>query len=57
MLLQIHDELIFEAPESETQDAIVLIKRVMEEAPLPVMQLSVPLVVDAKAAKSWADAH
>jgi DNA polymerase-1 len=57
MLLQIHDELIFEAPEAEVERATATIKEVMEAAPLPLMQLSVPLVVDANAGLSWAEAH
>ncbi len=57
MLLQVHDELVFEAPEAEADKAAALIKRIMEEAPLPAVQLSVPLTVDARSAKTWAAAH
>jgi DNA polymerase I len=57
MLLQVHDELIFEMPESETTRAIPLICRVMEEAPLPLLHLRVPLAVDARAARNWDEAH
>lgn len=57
MLLQVHDELIFEMPETEVADAIPVIKRVMEEAPFPALNLSVPLVVDARAAANWEEAH
>ncbi|MEM7397343.1 MAG: DNA polymerase I [Pseudomonadota bacterium] len=57
MLLQVHDELIFEMPESEVEGAIPVIKQVMEQAPLPVLDLSVPLVVDARAADNWDEAH
>jgi DNA polymerase-1 len=57
MLLQVHDELVFEAPESEADKAAALIKQIMEEAPLPAVQLSVPITVDARHAKNWAAAH
>jgi DNA polymerase I len=57
MLLQVHDELIFEAPESEVEAAIPVIRRVMEDAPHPALQLSVPLQVDARAAQNWDEAH
>jgi DNA polymerase-1 len=57
MLLQVHDELIFELPESEVDATLPVIKSVMEEACMPVMQLSVPLKVDAQAANNWDEAH
>ena len=57
MLLQVHDELVFESPETEAEEAATLIKRIMEEAPLPAVQLSVPLTVEARSAKNWAAAH
>jgi len=57
MLLQVHDELIFEAPKSEAEKTISVVKKVMETATFPVMDLSVPLVVEAEAARSWAEAH
>ncbi len=57
MLLQVHDELVFEAPESEAQATIAVARRVMEHAPLPAVQMSVPLHVDARAAKNWDEAH
>jgi DNA polymerase-1 len=57
MLLQVHDELIFEVPEESANDAIPLIQKVMCDAPLPAVQLSVPLEVDARAADNWNDAH
>ena len=53
MLLQVHDELVFEAPEDEAEKAIALIKNVMTKA----ASLSVPLEVEANQATSWADAH
>nr|WP_314122212.1 DNA polymerase I [uncultured Brevundimonas sp.] len=57
MLLQVHDELVFEAPEAEAGRAIAVIKRVMENAADPAAALSVPLVVDARAAANWDEAH
>ena len=53
MLLQVHDELIFEVPEAEIDDTIAVVKRVMEGA----AHLSVPLTVDAGIGDSWAEAH
>lgn len=57
MLLQVHDELIFESPAARAQEAIPVIKRVMESAAEPALRLSVPLQVDAKAAQNWEEAH
>jgi DNA polymerase I len=57
MLLQVHDELIFDVPESEVEITLPLIKQVMQNAPLPLLSLSVPLEVDAKAANNWDEAH
>jgi DNA polymerase I len=57
MLLQVHDELVFEAPEAEAEAVIAVARRVMEQAPEPAVSISVPLVVDARAAANWDDAH
>ncbi len=57
MLLQVHDELVFEAPESEVDAVIKTACRVMERAPEPAVTLSVPLKVDARAAANWDEAH
>ena len=57
MLLQVHDELIFEAPASEAEDTIAVVKQIMENACFPVMELSVPLIVEAEAGTSWAEVH
>ena len=57
MLLQVHDELVFEAPEGEAEAAMAVIRRTMETAPEPAAALSVPLVVEAKAAANWDEAH
>ncbi|WOJ90333.1 DNA polymerase I [Methylocapsa polymorpha] len=57
MLLQVHDELVFEAPDGEVEATIALVRRVMADAPHPFVQLSAPLQVDAKAAQNWDEAH
>jgi DNA polymerase-1 len=57
MLLQVHDELVFEVPESEVAQTIPVLKQVMEDACAPVVELSVPLVVEVGQAKSWDEAH
>ena len=57
MLLQVHDELVFEAPEAEAQALCTLAARVMSDAAEPAVALSVPLTVDAKAAINWDEAH
>jgi len=57
MLLQVHDELIFEVPTAEVKDTIAVVKEVMESAPHPAVALNVPLQVDARAADNWDEAH
>ncbi len=57
MLLQVHDELVFEVPEGEVEKTMPVITRVMEDAPMPALSLSVPLQVEAHAAGNWDDAH
>jgi DNA polymerase-1 len=57
MLLQVHDELLFEAPEAEVEHTAQLVKTVMEGACAPHCELSVPLVVETGWAKSWDEAH
>jgi DNA polymerase-1 len=57
MLLQVHDELLFEAPEAEVETTIACLKPVMEKATLPAVEISVPLVVDAGTGSDWAAAH
>jgi DNA polymerase-1 len=57
MLLQVHDELVFEVPEAEAGASCALIARIMEQAALPAIELSVPLVVEAHAAANWDAAH
>uniref|UniRef100_UPI0035B113A6 DNA polymerase I n=1 Tax=Aestuariivirga sp. TaxID=2650926 RepID=UPI0035B113A6 len=57
MLLQVHDELIFECVDGEAERTMEVVKRVMVSAPDPVVKLSVPLQVDARAAQNWEAAH
>ncbi|HUF87091.1 MAG TPA: DNA polymerase, partial [Thermohalobaculum sp.] len=57
MLLQVHDELLFEVPEAEAEATIETVRAVMEHAPAPAVHLDVPLVVDAGQGASWAEAH
>ena len=57
MLLQVHDELIFEVAEDEAQALIDAARDVMENASDPAVKLDVRLVVDAGQGKSWAEAH
>lgn len=53
MLLQVHDELIFEVPETEVEMVSLIIKNIMEN----VVSISVPLIADVGVGHSWADAH
>ncbi len=57
MLLQVHDELVFECPAGEADALIALAQKTMSSADGPALKLSVPLVVDARAADNWAAAH
>jgi DNA polymerase-1 len=57
MLLQVHDELVFEAPEDEAEAVCEVARTVMERAALPAVDFSVPLVVEARAAPNWEAAH
>lgn len=57
MLLQVHDELVFEVPEDQVEAALPVITKVMVDAPHPAVQLRVPLQVDARAAHNWDEAH
>lgn len=57
MLLQVHDELIFEAPEETAEETCALVRSVMEEAATPALKLSVPLSVDANQGRNWDEAH
>ena len=57
MLLQVHDELLFEVPESEIEMTSAVVREVMEGACRPVLDLSVPLTADAGIGDNWAEAH
>jgi DNA polymerase-1 len=57
MLLQVHDELIFEVPDDEVAATLPVVQRVMQDAPFPAVILSLPLQVDARAANNWDEAH
>jgi len=57
MLLQVHDELVFEVPEGEVDAAKPVIERVMATAAEPAMPLSVPLAIDIGTGPSWGAAH
>jgi len=57
MLLQVHDELIFEVPDDEVAATLPVVQHVMQDAPFPAVVLSLPLHVDARAADNWDEAH
>lgn len=57
MLLQVHDELVFELPEGDVAAASPVIERVMAEAAEPLVKLDVPLGVEIGTGKSWGAAH
>ena len=57
MLLQVHDELLFEAPDAEVEKTAEVVKEVMEGAALPAREISVPLIADAGIGLNWGEAH
>ncbi|MEO1193391.1 MAG: DNA polymerase I [Pseudomonadota bacterium] len=57
LLLQVHDELIFEVPDGELEATSQLVRSVMEGACAPALELDVDLVADAGSGPSWAEAH
>jgi DNA polymerase-1 len=57
MLLQVHDELIFEVPDEEVAATLPVVQHTMQDAPFPAVLLEVPLHVDARAADNWDAAH
>ncbi|WP_119943582.1 DNA polymerase I [Neorhizobium sp. NCHU2750] len=57
MLLQVHDELIFEVEDAEVERAMPVIVSTMEQAAMPAISMKVPLKVDARAASNWDEAH
>jgi DNA polymerase-1 len=57
MLLQVHDELIFEVEAGEVDKTLPVVVSVMEGAAMPAVDMKVPLKVDARAAHNWDEAH
>ena len=57
MLLQVHDELVFELPEGDVAAASAIIRQVMAEAAEPAVKLDVPLGVEIGVGPSWGAAH
>jgi DNA polymerase I len=57
MLMQVHDELVFEVPEHQVVAASAVVRRVMETAAEPAMKLSVPLGVEIGTGANWGAAH
>ena len=57
MLMQVHDELVFEVPEGDVDAASAVIRSVMSGAAEPALKLSVPLDVDIGTGKNWDEAH
>ena len=57
MLLQVHDELIFEVADDAVDQTITVVRDIMENAADPAVHLDVPLVVDAGTGANWAQAH
>jgi DNA polymerase-1 len=57
MLLQVHDELLFEVPLAEKDESARVARAVMENAHLPAREISVPLIADAGTGMNWAEAH
>ena len=57
MLMQVHDELVFEVPEAAVDAASAIIRSVMSGAAEPAVKLSVPLDVDIGTGKNWDEAH
>ena len=57
LLLQVHDELVLEVQDSQARQLCEVAREVMEKAPLPAIELRVPLVVEARSGKNWDEAH
>ena len=57
MLLQVHDELLFEVAEGAVEETVAAVRGAMEGAAMPAVDLAVPLVVDAGSGANWAAAH
>ena len=57
MLLQVHDELIFEAQEENCEESMKIIRKEMENAHLPILELNIHLIADTNYGKNWDEAH
>lgn len=57
MLLQVHDELLFEVSGDAVDETIARARGIMEGAADPAVRLDVPLIVDAGKGANWAEAH
>ena len=57
MLLQVHDELLFEVSRNAVNETILVVKEIMENAARPAIEMDVPLIVDAGQGRNWAEAH
>ena len=57
MLLQVHDELVFEAADAEVEGTMAIAKGVMEKAPEPAVAFRIPIRVDVRSAQNWEEAH
>ena len=57
MLLQVHDELIFETKEENCEESMEIIRKEMENAHLPILELNIPLIADTNYGKNWDEAH
>ena len=53
MIMQVHDELIFEAPKKDGEEVLTIMKKMMEGA----VKLDIPLIADAAIGKNWNEAH
>jgi DNA polymerase-1 len=57
MLLQVHDELVFEVPEGREEETAAVVRRVMSGAAGPAIKLDVPLDVEVGVGRNWGEAH
>jgi DNA polymerase-1 len=53
MIMQVHDELIFETPKQSSEEVLQLVKKMMEEA----VKLDIPLIAEAAIGENWNEAH
>ena len=57
MLLQVHDELLFEVENEAVEQTIAVAREIMEGAAEPAVKIDVKLIVDAGQGANWAEAH